>query len=526
MTIKYISPLKIILYIILAILKSFQIVFIAYVFKQFINFAQSPNDSLVRLTIMTVIGLIFFGIMGSLFQVFSANLVTEINLKIKKSCTDYLINEKNKKIKIDNSFMTNDLKQIETNKVQAELEIIYNGIQFLAAVIVAFINSWVLSLVFLIASFMPALFQNIFGKSIEKSSDIWEKENSKYTESVGDTIKGLTIINLYNAQKHFVKRLMRFAKNMEYALKRTNEVKEVATELTTVFAYICGMVLPFSFGIFFVTQGRITLGTFMMISQLANNFINPIVNIFGYINDIKTTTPIWKKIKKISSEKKRRSEADDKKLIFNQLELNKACVRLNDKVIFNNISFNVNKGEKVLLKAPSGWGKTTLLNVLTGEQALSTGKYLINKNDCNGKWKDIHGYFAFIQQTPYIIHDTLRYNITFGKKVNQGSLDEIIKKAGLLELVKEKGLDYQLDGSNLSGGQNQRIEIARALLSKRPILLADEATSSLDQGMSEKIHNAILNDFNGTVIEVAHKISENELEDFDKIVELNKLEPK
>lgn len=521
MTIKYISPWKIILYAVLAILKSFQIVFIAYVFKQFINFAQNPEGSIVKLTIMTIIGLILLGIVGSLFQVYYASLVAEINLKIKKACINHLVNEKEKGRKIDNSFMTNDLKQIETNKVEAELQIIYNGIQFLSAVIVAFINSWVLSLIFLVASFMPALFQNIFGHSIEKKSEIWEKENSKYTESVNNTIKGSIIVNLYNAQKYFISRLMSAAKNMEYALKHMNQIKEVATELTTTFAYICGMILPFSFGIFFVTQGRITLGTFMMISQLANNFINPIVIIFGYINDIKTTTPIWKKIKEINYLQEQCDESVSAISQFDQLELNEACVQINGKTIFNNVSLKVTKGEKVLLEAPSGWGKSTLLNVLTGNQRLNKGNYLFNGKNVNNDWKDLHNYFSFIQQKPYIVHDTLKNNITLGKRIDPQLLDKVIIKAGLSDVVKEKGLDYQLDGQNLSGGQNQRIEIARALLSGRPVLLADEATSALDKDMSEKVHNVILKGFDGTVIEVAHKISKHEQEGFDKIIKLN-----
>jgi ATP-binding cassette subfamily C protein len=77
------------------------------------------------------------------------------------------------------------------------------------------------------------------------------------------------------------------------------------------------------------------------------------------------------------------------------------------------------------------------------------------------------------------------------------------------------------DGNNLSGGQNQRIEIARALLSNRQILLADEATSSLDKDLSVQIHRTILQDFPGTVIEVAHKVTAEEQAMFDQVVNLN-----
>ena len=106
----------------------------------------------------------------------------------------------------------------------------------------------------------------------------------------------------------------------------------------------------------------------------------------------------------------------------------------------------------------------------------------------------------------------MEFNITLGKKYPSKKLNAVIEKAGLKELVDEKGLTYSVGekGKNLSGGQIQRIEIARALLSDRPIMLADEATSALDQKLSEKIHSIILDNPRLTVIEVAHKISTKE----------------
>ena len=161
---------------------------------------------------------------------------------------------------------------------------------------------------------------------------------------------------------------------------------------------------------------------------------------------------------------------------------------------------------------------------MMGEKKPSRGQILINNHNFTNNWQELHNYFSYVNQKPFLFDDTLRFNITLGRNVSDKQLDDAIHKAGLDELVKEKGLDSPVgeNGNQLSGGQIQRIEIARALLSNRPILLADEATSALDPQLSLDIHKTLLQNPNIAVIEVAHKISPLEKEMFDQIIHLDK----
>ena len=310
---------------------------------------------------------------------------------------------------------------------------------------------------------------------------------------------------------------------MEDALQSTNLAKGIANELTSFAAYCFGMIIPFSVGVYFITIGNITLSTFMMIVQLSNNFVNPLVNIFMCANDIKTTTPIWTKFIKIQKYKKPKQTSDNSSIpVFNNLSLTNATIHFDNQTIFKKVNLVIKQGEKILLQAPSGWGKSTLLKVLLGKYKLDSGTYLINGEKANGNWNKDHELFALINQQPFILNDTIEYNITLGQKVTQQELNKAVSKAGLEELVRKKGYQYRvgLGGKNLSGGQNQRIEIARALLKQRQILLADEATSSLDTKLSQKIHAAFLKEFPGTVIEVAHHIAKDEVSMFNRRIDL------
>lgn len=129
---------------------------------------------------------------------------------------------------------------------------------------------------------------------------------------------------------------------------------------------------------------------------------------------------------------------------------------------------------------------------------------------------------------PKLLNDTILFNITLGKNISRNEINSAIDKAGLKDLIKERGLDYVINksGENLSGGQKQRIEIARAIIFKRPIMLADEATSSLDERTSLNIHKLILLNKTATVIEVGHHISEEEKLLFNRVINLENIADK
>lgn len=344
MTLKYASKWKLLVFAVFAAAKALQAVFIAYVFQEFINFSGNPKGSLLQLTIKAVVGIVLFAFLALIYQIMQANIIKDVNLKIKEQATKYLLYSDNSDPKFDLSFMTNDLKQVESHRVEAELDIIFNGLQFIAAFSAAMLSSWALSLIFLVASLAPGLLQNIFGPKIEAASSAWEGENSKYTEAMTDTINFAAFARLYDAEDSIYSRMLHYSQRMETALAKMKKAEMVTTEVITSFAYVCSMIIPFSLGIYFVTQGQITLGTFMMISQLANNFINPIVGIFSSVNDIKTSNPIWEKFTAVADFTAKESAADRDE--FKELSLDDASVQIGDRKLLNGLDLTVKMVKK------------------------------------------------------------------------------------------------------------------------------------------------------------------------------------
>ena len=530
MTLKYASKINVTLYILLSIIYASGNVAIAYVSKLMLNNAQYQRGGLTQLLIIALLGsLIIVIIMFSNFayKYLKNKIILEINLELKKRLMTHLMNKNGTSQKEGLNLMTNDLKQIETLKISNELLIITEIFSFVLSLVAGLLNIWFLTIIFMITTLLPGLIQKLFVKKIQSKSKKWEQRNANYTQRVSDGLNGAVTANLYNARNSVLERIITDAKSMENALKSLNYTQDVANQIIIALADIFSFILPFFIGAVLMYNGQIGSGTLIMIVQLSNNFINPIVNIFDQLNQIKSTEPIWKKIEvglndvpTAPNDQKQTSNRTFKKLQTDSLTYN-----INGKNIFTDLSLTIPHKSKVLITAPSGWGKSTFLQLLLGKLKPDSGKILIDSENITNNWETAHNYFSYVTQSPFIFDDTLEFNITLGKKYPSKKLNAVIEKAGLKELVDEKGLTYSVGekGKNLSGGQIQRIEIARALLSDRPIMLADEATSALDQKLSEKIHSIILDNPRLTVIEVAHKISTKEKEKFDKVLKLDEL---
>ena len=205
-----------------------------------------------------------------------------------------------------------------------------------------------------------------------------------------------------------------------------------------------------------------------------------------------------------------------------------------DKKILDNITLSINKGEKICLVGQSGSGKTSLISLLSGFNEQSEGEILINDEVTN--LKNVH--WSNISQFPYIFPDTIRNNILFysNENISEDHLKEISELVGLDKFISTlpQGYDTNIGegGQELSGGQAQRIAIARALISNREVIILDEPTSHLDIETEFEIKEKLLELFKGrTVIIATHRLhwlnnvdyvlnlEQGKVSDFEKVAE-------
>jgi subfamily B ATP-binding cassette protein MsbA len=209
-----------------------------------------------------------------------------------------------------------------------------------------------------------------------------------------------------------------------------------------------------------------------------------------------------------------------------KIEINNLSFSYGEGNVLKNLSLEIKKGQKIALVGLSGSGKSTLINILLGLYKTPPGTIKIDGVDINEiKLKTLRGLFGLVSQDIFLFHDTVRENLTLGKKIEEDRIEDALQVAYASDFLEKLYNKWDTvigeRGVRLSGGQQQRITIARAFLQNTPILLFDEATSSLDNESERMVQKALDRlSREKTVFAVAHRLST--ISDFDMIYVLNR----
>ena len=265
-------------------------------------------------------------------------------------------------------------------------------------------------------------------------------------------------------------------------------------------------------------------GVVIAFVNLMNFVINPIASIPGYWAQYKAANALIDKIAAALSENVR--EEDGKCSVCPEKDAVLQNVSFSydgEKEVLHSVSAEFEAGKKYAVVGGSGSGKSTLLNLLMAGHNGYTGKILLGDTELRDVSCDsLYDATGIVQQNVFVFNASIRENITMFRHFPDDRVDEAIRLSGLSSLIRQRGADYLCgeNGCNLSGGEKQRISIARSLLKESKILLVDEATASLDAETAYQVSTAIL-DLDGiTRIVVTHSLDEALLKRYDGILTL------
>lgn len=420
------------------------------------------------------------------------------------------------------SVLTENMKKIEQDYLHQYFNISKNLSLMISSLLAMFIGNWYLTLLVIIASIIPMMISGFIGQKsayLQKSAMIADQ---KYLAKVKDILAGFLVIKSFNVKEAIRQDYRNESEKLDeiYFMKRKFDV------LANVISQLSGMIVflvAFGGGMYLVFNGSTTIGSVTAIVQLVNFVVMPLNEVGMGISKFREgqATLDAFEVKDVTEiQTGETKEYFDFVISFSNIDFSYPNT---EEKIFNNLSLKIKKGEKIAIVGMSGSGKSTLLNLLLRFYDVTSGHISIDNQDIQAiSGESLYNLMTIVQQDVYIFDDTLRANIT----LNQSFTDEEIKKAvqqsGLESYVLENELGLQAlcgeNGSNLSGGQKQRVSIARALIRKTPILLLDEATSSLDNQVTTEIESSILDIQNLTALVVTHKLNENILKKYDRIL--------
>lgn len=403
------------------------------------------------------------------------------------------------------SRITNDINIMCESLIHNLLMIIFMPVMAIISFIYIANLYWKLAIFSIVLGPVALILSIIFSKLINKYSKSLYVELSHLNDLLIDSFLGVKIIKIFSLEKIFIN------KNKKQNLEIYNCEKKI-NHFNALFQACMGIVLNSSFvisiglGTFLIVEGEITIGILTAFITLLNHVVEPFTVLGNLITQFAKSVPAIERIYELIYLPVSKASVNIKEDLEDKIELKNFTFTHQEKVILDNVSLKIPINKTVAIVGPSGSGKTTLLNALMNLEY----KYP----------------FTIVNQNGYLFKTTIKENISFGKP--SATMDEIINAAKLaniheyiLSLPNGYETVYGKDNIQLSGGEQQRIIIARAIINNAPVIFLDEAMTALDSKNQEVIINNLKQFLrNKTGVIVTHQI--NNIIDVDLIIVMNK----
>ncbi len=428
------------------------------------------------------------------------------------------------------SRMTNDINEVELS-IMSVLEVFIRE----PLTIIAFLGTMIFisyKLTLLLLVFLPVagLIIGRISKSLRKSSNIAQEQLGNIMGVIDETLVGMRVLKAFNAENH---QHLRFMKYNNLLFRTRNHIaarRELASPMSETMGIIVVSIILWIGGKMVFAGNGFDGASFIAYIAMFSQIINPFKNLSSAFYNVQKGTSALDRIEHLLSVDNTIKEIPNAKSIKsfeNTVEFRNVGFSYGDKKILQGLNFTVQKGKTVALVGASGAGKSTLVDLIPRFHDVTSGEILvdgINIKEC--RIDDLRRLMGVVSQDPILFNDTLYNNITLGTGgATQERVEEAARIAHADKFITQKSEGYQTvagdRGARLSGGERQRITIARAVLKNPPILILDEATSSLDTE-SERIVQDAINKLmeNRTCIVIAHRLST--VQHADEIIVLEK----
>jgi len=501
------------------------------------SFASNDNQKAILFVVGIVIILFFLKNVSNYFALFFSTLIRNGVIKdLKKNIYEKIVVlpleyfSKNKKGDLI-SRMSSDVNEVQNSFLSIIEIFIRDPLTIIFTLGAMFIISYKLTVFVIIFIPFSGFIISFIGKTLKKKSLLVQKEQAELTSITEETINGIKIIKSFLAENFFISKFeVTNSRFLNFSNKLINR-QNIAAPLSEFLGILVIGVLLWYGGKLVLIEMELKPAAFITYMGLAYGVLTPAKSISKAFYSLKKGNAAAERVFDIiDMHSEYFNDSKNNKLNFfeKEIEFDNVSFKYDKSKVLENISFKVKKGQMVAIVGASGSGKSTLVNLIPRFYENITGKIIIDGFDIKDLPRsDLRSIIAVVSQESILFNSSIKENILLGD--NSEDADEKLKKsisiANAQEFIDEyeEKLNYNVgdNGSNLSGGQKQRIAIARAVYSNCPILILDEATSSLDSKSEKLVQNAIDKLMvDKTSIVIAHRLST--IQNADKIIVLEK----
>ena len=419
------------------------------------------------------------------------------------------------------SALTNDAASIETNYLAQMLAMITKAVTFIGALLLMCRYSLLMTAIAAGLTVLPLIASLLTGNRLQAVESRVSERNGEFTAALSDCLAGFTVVKNFRAEREIFRLFAQSNKALEHEKFTGRRIKTLVGMIgavTGIFAqlgvFIAGVYLS-------MKGGSMTPGAVVLFVNLMNFIISPIAELPGLLACRKAALGLVDKLAAALERSSSREGSETLNRLENGIRLENVSFAYEPgKTVLHGINAEFEAGKAYALVGGSGSGKSTLLNLLMAAETNYSGHILADGIELSDiSTESLYGTMAAIQQNVFVFNASIKDNVSMFRDFPKTEMDEAIARAHLGALIRERGEDYLCgeNGSGLSGGEKQRISIARSLLKKSSVLLADEVTAALDAQTAHRVSSDILDLQGITRIVVTHTLEESLLRRYDKI---------
>ena len=414
------------------------------------------------------------------------------------------------------SRITNDVGYIQGAVSEAVTALLKDSFTLLCLVIVIFYRDWQLAIVAMFVFPLAVYPIAKFGQKMRQIATRAQVTLGSLTSLLQETISGTRIVKAFGMEAHENKR---FSVENERLFRLSLKSISINAVSSPFMEFLGGLGISaiIFYGGYQVIHGQSTPGTFFSFLTALIMLYEPVKRLTNVNNTIQQGIAGAERVFSIMDlvpEIRNRPDAVPLPRISREIEIRNVTFRYEEAPVLKNINLRIRTGEAVAFVGMSGGGKTTLVNLIPRFYDVTDGMILIDGQDIrNVTVESLRGQIAIVTQQTILFNDTVRNNIAYGDiSKTEDQIVEAAKAAHAHDFILRLPKGYETvigeQGTKLSGGERQRISIARALLKNAPILILDEATSSLDSEAEIEVQDALENLMKGrTTLVIAHRLS-------------------